>query len=62
MPDAVIMKVSSAASRSAGICMATVRPLAIEPISANAVTPTTSACGKAANSAALLAASVPATR
>ncbi len=62
MPDAVIMNVSSADSRSAGACMATVRPLAMEPSSAKAATATTSAFGKAANSAAMLAAMIPAAR
>ena len=62
IPEAVIMKVSKAGSRSCADCMATVSPLAIEPSRAKAASATTSALGKAANSAAMLAASTPATR
>ncbi|MCY1288897.1 hypothetical protein D9M70_379620 [compost metagenome] len=54
------MKVISAASRSLGSCIATVRPLLMEPNSARAAMDSTSSLGKAANSAARVAPKVPA--
>ncbi|MNT32305.1 hypothetical protein D3C72_1681780 [compost metagenome] len=60
MPEAVTMKVISAASRSLGSCIATVRPLLMEPNSARAAMDSTSSLGKAANSAARVAPKVPA--
>ena len=60
MPEAVIMKVTSAASRSAGACMACARPLPIEPSRARAAIDRISALGRAMNNAARVAAKIPA--
>ncbi|MNI86997.1 hypothetical protein D3C73_1441450 [compost metagenome] len=59
-PDAVTMKVISAASRSRASLMATVRPFMIEPNSANAAIDNTSSLGNAANNAASVAPNTPA--
>src|ERR1700754_3368616 len=61
-PDAVTIKVTSAASRCLPSCIAFVSPLMIEPNSASAATETTSALGNAAKSAAIVAPNTPAIR
>ena len=60
IPDAVTIKVMSAASRSFDSAMAMVRPLLMEPNRASAAIDSTNSLGKAANSAASVAPKVPA--
>ncbi|MNP18267.1 hypothetical protein D3C76_1107420 [compost metagenome] len=59
-PDAVTMKVISAASRSFASLMAMLRPLMIEPNNASAAIDSTSSLGSAANKAASVAPNTPA--
>ena len=59
-PDAVTMKVISAASRSRASPMATVSPFMIEPNNASAAIDSTSSLGSAANNAASVAPNTPA--
>lgn len=59
-PEAVTMKVITAASRSRASLMATVSPFMIEPNSASAAIDSTSSFGSAANSAAKVAPNTPA--
>lgn len=59
-PDAVTIKVISAASRSFGSFMAILKPLMIEPNNARAAIDSTSSLGKAANKAAKVAPNTPA--
>ncbi|MCY1184916.1 hypothetical protein D9M73_256490 [compost metagenome] len=59
-PDAVTMKVISAASRSFTSLMAMLKPLMIEPNSASAAIDSTSSLGSAANNAASVAPNTPA--